>query len=95
MAVGTLIVALYRFFYRRGGKFGHKCRRHGGGGGAGCKRAHRHGHGHRHHHHGKDEAEAPVEEKAGLLNAQEAEADIEAPPAYEDAKLAEEGEVKK
>ncbi|KAK3354783.1 hypothetical protein B0H65DRAFT_449651 [Neurospora tetraspora] len=86
MAFGTLIVALYRFFYRRHGSSGHKCRRNGG---AGCKRAHRH------HHHGKDEAEAPVEEKAGLLNAQEPEAEVEAPPAYEDAKVAEEGEVKK
>ncbi|EAA35287.1 hypothetical protein GE21DRAFT_257 [Neurospora crassa] len=83
MAVGTLIVALYRFFYRRGGCNGQKCRRRGG---AGCKRAQRHG---------KDEAEAPVEEKAGLLNAQEPEAEVEAPPAYEDAKVAEEGEVKK
>lgn len=83
MAVGTLIVALYRFFYRRGGCNGQKCRRRGG---AGCKRAQRHG---------KDEAEAPVEEKAGLLTAQEPEAEVEAPPAYEDAKVAEEGEVKK
>ncbi|KAK3952929.1 hypothetical protein QBC32DRAFT_211424 [Pseudoneurospora amorphoporcata] len=87
MAFGTLAVALYRFFYRRDGP-GHKCRRNGG---AGCKRAHRH----RHHRHGKDEAEAPVEEKAGLLNAQEPEADVEAPPAYEDVKVAEEGEVRK
>ncbi|KAK3388981.1 hypothetical protein B0T20DRAFT_90459 [Sordaria brevicollis] len=85
MAVGTLIVALYRFFYRRGGSCkGRKCRRNGG---AGCKRSSR--------RHGKDGAEAPVEEKAGLLNAQEAEADVEAPPAYEDAKVAEEGEVRK
>lgn len=86
MAFGTLAVALYRFFYRRGGCKGSKCRRNGG---AGCKRAHRR------RHHGKDEAEAPVEEKAGLLNAQEPEADIEAPPAYEDAKVAAEGEVRK
>jgi len=86
MAFGTLIVALYRFFYRRGGSSGcrgRKCRRNGG---AGCKRSRRHG---------KDEAEAPVEEKAGLLNAQEPEAEGEAPPAYEDAKVAEEGEVRK
>lgn len=90
MAFGTFIVALYRFFYRRGGSGGRKCRRSGG---AGCKRAHRH----RHRDHGsKDEAEAPVEEKAGLLNAQEPEADVEAPPpAYEDAKVVEEGEVRK